>query len=66
MKSRREAPEMGNRRTLLTPTGRLMVPQGQIRKAPAGLVNEYRIKKQPLTNRAPRKPKTKVIEWGTH
>lgn len=66
LKAKREAREMANRRTLSTPTGRLVVPQGQIRKAPEGLVNEYRIKQQAaLTSRirAPRrsnKPKTEA------
>lgn len=61
-KSMREAREMANRRTLSTPTGKLVVPQGQIRKAPAGLVNEYRVKQQALTRiRAPKsKPKTEA------
>jgi elongin-A len=61
-KSMREAREMANRRTLSTPTGKLVVPPGQIRKAPAGLVNEYRVKQQSLNPiRAPKaKPKTEA------
>jgi elongin-A len=61
-KAMREAREAANRRTLSTPTGQLRIPEGQIRKAPQALINDYRIKQQPFAlARPPRsKPKTEA------
>lgn len=44
---RREAREDVNRRNLSTPSGQLPVAQGQIARAPEGMVREHRIKNQP-------------------
>ncbi|KAI1082983.1 RNA polymerase II transcription factor SIII subunit A-domain-containing protein [Whalleya microplaca] len=50
-KARREALEIGRRNRLATPTGKLPVAQGQIAHAPLGMMEEHRIKAQPLTKR---------------
>ncbi|KAI2465060.1 RNA polymerase II transcription factor SIII subunit A-domain-containing protein [Annulohypoxylon bovei var. microspora] len=46
-KARREAAEIARRKQLSTPTGQLQVRQGQITKAPRGMVEEHRIKSLP-------------------
>ncbi|KAI0008816.1 RNA polymerase II transcription factor SIII subunit A-domain-containing protein [Xylariaceae sp. FL0662B] len=58
-KARREAMEIGRRNRLATPSGMLPVRQGQIAHAPLGMVEEHRIKSQPLTKiHAPHQRKT--------
>ncbi|KAI1142886.1 RNA polymerase II transcription factor SIII subunit A-domain-containing protein [Hypoxylon sp. FL0543] len=47
-KARREAKEMGRRLKLSTPTGQLAVPQGQIPRAPPGMVEEHKNKSRPF------------------
>jgi len=60
-KARREALELARRRQLATPTGKLKVPEGQIKKAPEAMVQHYRLQKQQeLRIRAPRKQKTEA------
>ncbi|KAI1461732.1 RNA polymerase II transcription factor SIII subunit A-domain-containing protein [Annulohypoxylon moriforme] len=46
-KARREAAEIARRKQLSTPTGQLLVRQGQIARAPRGMVEEHRIKSLP-------------------
>ncbi|KAI1213797.1 RNA polymerase II transcription factor SIII subunit A-domain-containing protein [Annulohypoxylon truncatum] len=46
-KARREAAEIARRKQLSTPTGQLLVRQGQITQAPRGMVEEHRIKSLP-------------------
>ncbi|RDL29941.1 uncharacterized protein BP5553_10568 [Venustampulla echinocandica] len=46
-KARREAKELSQRSKLSTPTHQLMGSRNQVRKAPAGMVNEYRKAAEP-------------------
>jgi elongin-A len=60
-KARREARELVMRRQLSTPTGKLRVPDGQIKKAPQAMVHQYKVQKQQeLRIRAPRREKTEA------
>ncbi|OIW34448.1 hypothetical protein CONLIGDRAFT_675426 [Coniochaeta ligniaria NRRL 30616] len=55
-KAKREAREVAYRRQLATPTGKLKVPQGQIKKAPEAMVQQYRVQRQEeLRIRPPRR-----------
>ncbi|KAI9645441.1 hypothetical protein NHQ30_006180 [Ciborinia camelliae] len=47
MRARREAKEMTQRSKLIAPTGILSGKLGQVRKAPAGMAQEYKIASQP-------------------
>ncbi|KAI0842935.1 RNA polymerase II transcription factor SIII subunit A-domain-containing protein [Hypoxylon sp. FL0890] len=47
-KARREAREMSRRYKLSTPTGQLVVQQGQIARAPLGMVEEHKNKSRPF------------------
>ncbi|OTA86788.1 hypothetical protein M434DRAFT_148456 [Hypoxylon sp. CO27-5] len=57
-KARREARAMSRRYQLGTPTGRLVVPQGQITRAPMGMVEEHKNKSRPFARaiQAPSRP----------
>lgn len=58
-KARREAREYAYRRQLATPMGKLKVPEGQIKKAPDAMVQQYRVQRQDeFRIRAPRKSKS--------
>lgn len=60
-KARREAREIAYRRQLATPAGKLKVPEGQIKKAPEAMVQQYRVQnQQELRIRAPRKQKSEA------
>lgn len=60
-KARREAREIAYRRQLATPSGKLKVPEGQIKKAPEAMVQQYRVQnQQELRIRAPRKQKSEA------
>ncbi|KAI1106663.1 RNA polymerase II transcription factor SIII subunit A-domain-containing protein [Jackrogersella minutella] len=52
-KARREAAEIGRRKKLSTPTGQLAVRQGQIVRAPRGMVEEHRTKTLPAARSNP-------------
>jgi elongin-A len=60
-KARREAHEVALRRQLSTPTGKLKVPEGQIKKAPEAMVQQYRVQQQAdIRIHAPRKRKSEA------
>lgn len=57
-KARRDARAMSRQYQLATPTGQLVVPQGQISRAPMGMVEEHKNKSRPFARaiQAPPRP----------
>ncbi|KAI1376272.1 RNA polymerase II transcription factor SIII subunit A-domain-containing protein [Hypoxylon crocopeplum] len=63
-RARREAAEVSRRNKLSTPTGQLAVRQGQITRAPMGMVEEHRIKSLPNVKRIQPPQKRTAQRWG--